>query len=71
MKRKLTAHQSDAKYRHQMSCERKVKHPTLEEARDQARMYDGVEAYRCLWCHFWHIGHPPVDRRVKDRGGSI
>lgn len=51
---------------HRISCGRKVKHPSLEEAQQAAKLYENVEAYHCVWCKFWHTGHQWNSNRKKD-----
>ncbi len=58
------------------SCEGKRSFPTMEEAGRAAGVSSGVyrtflTAYRCQFCHRFHIGHPPREVRRALRAKRI
>ncbi|HJR46256.1 MAG TPA: hypothetical protein VJ927_11695 [Actinomycetota bacterium] len=58
--------------RHRLkSCETKRRYATSAEAEATARHqraesgHADLEIYPCMFCHGWHIGHPPRRGRKK------
>lgn len=58
------------------SCEEKRRYPTSREAEATAQYQreesgeTDLEIYPCMFCHGWHIGHPPGKRRSKRSSSS-
>ncbi|HYC00469.1 MAG TPA: hypothetical protein VEC57_15130 [Candidatus Limnocylindrales bacterium] len=45
-------------YRDARGCHGKVKFPSKKNARARARLLGGsLDAYKCVLCRGWHIGH--------------
>lgn len=53
-----------------MRCDEKIAYPSMLKAVDVAlwcrRRGEKMEAYKCPFCAFFHVGHP----RPGDRGGQ-
>lgn len=53
-----------------MACEDKTQYPNEQQAqraakRSAGRSGDVISAYRCEIHDCWHIGHPPLSRRLR------
>jgi hypothetical protein len=55
------------------SCTNKVRHPSLKYASRALRIMirkgsaerGELAPYLCRFCHGWHLGHPPVELKVR------
>jgi rubrerythrin len=49
------------------SCKKKYKYATREDAQAQINNFGekGFIPYRCNFCGYWHVGHTPVGKKMK------
>lgn len=56
----------------QSTCLRKRPYRTKKQAKEAVKRMAKAPGggrlvpYRCGWCHFWHIGHEPRNRKGEE-----
>lgn len=49
-------------------CIGKVRHDTLKEAiaaRKRTPEFGKMQSYKCRWCHAYHNGHVPTEKKKR------